>query len=365
MPRLPREIAGQVKVRLETIHPKELGAAERDMWRAHQRARPELASPYLTPEWALLIGEARDDARVCMIDGGKGFFAAQKLSPFTAMGMGAPIADYQGIVASEPLDVNAAALCRSLGVGRIDLSHVPAGAAPIVAAGEEGSWIAETHSSRELYEAALKQRRGEFVRQTDKKARKLAREKGDPVYRVHTAPSAQFETLLAWKNAQLDRSGQPRIWSAPWVAQVLERCAETQTPEFAGLTFTLEIDDQLVAGAFCLKSARVLHFWIVAHDNAFDTYSPGVQLARWIIGWAGDRGIAEVDFGPGDYQYKRQLSTAQRMLGYGVVSGASFSGIMRRSTYAVRARLERMPNARVAALPGKAMRRLDLMRALG
>ena len=67
-------------MRLETIHPKDLGATERDLWRVHQRARPELASPYLTPEWALLIGEARADARVCIIDGGTGFFGAQRLS---------------------------------------------------------------------------------------------------------------------------------------------------------------------------------------------------------------------------------------------------------------------------------------------
>jgi CelD/BcsL family acetyltransferase involved in cellulose biosynthesis len=319
----------------------------------------------LTPEWALLVGEARDDARICIIDGGKGFFGAQRLSPFTAMGLGAPIADYQGIVASEPLDINAAALCRAFNVGRIDLTHVPAGAAPIKVAGEEGSWIAETHGARELYEAALKQRRSEFARQTDKKSRKMAHERGGPVFRAIAAPSAQFEALLAWKNAQLERTGQPKIWSAPWVRQVLERCAETQTNEFAGLTFTLEIDDQLVAGAFCLKTARTLHFWIVAHDNTFNAYSPGVQLARWIIGWAADHGIAEVDFGPGDYQYKRQLSTSQRMLGYGVVSGTSFSGMMRRTTYAVRNGLERTPHTRLAALPGKAMRRLDLMRALG
>ena len=351
-------------MRLETIHPKDLGATERDLWRAHQRARPELASPYLTPEWALLVGEARADARVCMINGGEGFFGAQRLSPFAAMGLGAPIADYQGIVASEPLGVNAAALCRALNVGRIDLTHVPQGAAPITVAGEEGSWIAETHGGRDLYEAALKQRRAEFVRQTDKKTRKLARDKAEPFFRVHTTPTAQFETMLAWKNAQLERTGQPQIWNASWVRHVLERCAETQTPDFAGLTFTLEIDDQLVAAAFCLKSARVLHFWIVAHDNAFDTYSPGVQLARWIIGWAGDNGIAEIDFGPGDYQYKRQLSTGQRMLGYGVIAGATASGLLRRTTYAMRARIERVPHAKVAALPGKAMRRLDLMRAL-
>lgn len=352
-------------MRLETIHPKDLGATERDLWRAHQRVRPELASPYLTPEWALLVGEARADARVCIIDGGKGFFGAQRLSPFAAMGLGAPISDYQAVVSSEPLGVRAAMLCRALNVGRIDLTHVPHGGAPITVAGEDGSWIAETHSSRDLNEAGLKQRRAEFVRRADRKMRKLARDKAEPFFRAHTAPTPHFDTMLAWKNAQLQRSGQPQIWNAPWVRQVLERCTDTQTSHFAGITFTIEVEDQLVAAAFCLKSARVLHFWILAHDKDFDSYSPGVQLARWIIGWAADNGIAEVDFGPGDYQYKRQLSTGQRMLGYGVIAGASASGLLRQTTYAMRAGIERVPHTRIAALPGKAMRRLDLMRALG
>jgi len=352
-------------VRLETIHPDDLGPADLDRWRAHQRARPELASPYLTPEWMRIVADVRDDARVCVINGGDGFLAVQRLSPFAAMGLGAPIADYQGVVSSSALDLDPRALCRSLGVGRIDLTHVPEGLTPLQRAGAEGSWIAETQDGSDLYEAALKQRRSEFVRQTEKKSRKLAREKGHTEFRGPSNERSDFDALLAWKNAQLVSSGQPAIWATPWVSEVLERCFDTNTPNFGGALFTLRAENQLVAAAFCLRSARVLHFWIVAHDSAFDAYSPGVQLARWIVGWAAENGIAEVDFGPGDYQYKRQLSTTQRMLSYGVIAGASVSGAVRRTQYALRGGIERLPQARLAALPGKAMRRLDLMRALG
>lgn len=353
-------------MRFETIHPKEIGLTELNRWRAHQCANPNLASPYLTPEWAQIIGAARGDARVCVIGGGAGFFSAQRLSPFAAMGVGAPIADCQGVVGDPALRVDAAALCRALKVGRIDLTHVPdAGATPLQVAGAEGSWVAETHGARDLYEAAIRLRRSEFVRQTDKKARKLAREKGELDFRAGSVERADFETLLRWKNAQLARSGQPQIWATPWVRAVLERCFESRTPDFGGVLFTLSAGETLVSAAFCLRSPRVLHFWLVAHDNAYDSYSPGVQLARWIAGWAAENGLAEVEFGPGDYQYKRQLSTTQRMLSYGVISSASLSGMVRRTTYALRSRLECAPHQGVAALPGKAMRRLDLMRALG
>ena len=353
-------------MRLETIHPRELGADDAALWRAHQSADPALASPYLTPEWAKLMGAVRHDARVCVIQDGAGFFGAQRLSRFAAMGLGAPIADYQGVVGLPDLPVNRADLCRSLNVGRIDITHAPAGQRLLkgAVAGQEGSWIADVAGGRDIYEAALKERRSEFVRQTDKKRRKLERDHGHIEFRAQSAERADFETLLAWKNAQLKRSGQPAIWVAPWIAQTLNACFEMRDAHFGGALFTLSIDGKLAAGAFCLRSARVLHFWIVAHDNTYDASSPGVQLARWVAGWAGDNGIAELDFGPGDYQYKRQLATGQRMLERGVVAGSSWSAAVRRAEHAVRAHVEKLPQSRLAELPGKAMRRLDLMRAL-
>lgn len=353
-------------MRLETIHPRELSPSDAALWRAHQLADATLQSPYLTPDWARLIGSARDSARVCIIEDGAGFFAVQRMSRFTAMGLGAPIADYQGVVGLPNLPVDRAALCRALGVGRIDITHAPAGQRLLAGAvaGAEGTWIAETGDGRELYEAALKQRRSEFVRQTDKKLRKLERDHGRAEFRALSSERADFETLVAWKNAQLARSGQPQIWSTPWVRNVVHACFETLGAQFGGALFTLSVKDKLAAGAFCLRSARVLHVWIVAHDSSFDAYSPGVQLARRIAGWAGENGIAEVDFGPGDYQYKRQLSTAQHVLERGVVAGATWSGAVRRAQHALRANIERWPASHLAEWPGKAMRRLDLHRAL-
>jgi CelD/BcsL family acetyltransferase involved in cellulose biosynthesis len=171
--------------------------------------------------------------------------------------------------------------------------------------------------------------------------------------------------MVAWKNDQLARTGQPRTWATPWVRAALDACFDLRAPQFGGALFTMHAEDRLAAAAFCLRSEGVLHLWLLGHDSAFDACSPGVQLVRWIVGWAGDNGVAEVDFGVGDYQYKRQLSTTQRMLERGVIAGATWSGAMRRAEHAVRARIERLPHAHFAALPGKAMRRMDLMRALG
>jgi CelD/BcsL family acetyltransferase involved in cellulose biosynthesis len=351
-------------VRIKTIHPRELDEGYATLWRAHQRANPALQSPYLTPDWAWLIGQVRDDARVCIVEDGEGFLGAQRLSRFAAMGLGAPIADYQGVVARAGLTIPSAALCRALQVGRIDMTHAPSGLTPMTACGEDGSWLAEASGGRDLYEAALRQRRSEFVRQTDKKARKLARDHGDVEFRAASPERADFETLVEWKNAQLLRTGQPGVWTTPWVRRTLDACFDSREQRFGGTLFTIRAGARLAAAAFCLRSHRVLHLWLLAHDPAFDSYSPGVHLVRRIVGWAGDNGLREVDFGPGDYQFKRQLSTSQRTLERGVVTGGSLAGALRCTEYALRARIERLPHRRIAALPGKAMRRLDLVRAL-
>lgn len=349
-------------MRIEVVHPGELGAGEVRAWRALQDHK----SPYLTPDWAKVVGKARPDARVAVIEDGLeivGFLGVQRPSRFAAMGLGAPIADYQGLVGAADLPVTATALCRALKVGRIDLTHVPDGQdffAPF-AAGGDGSWLADVRSGVEAWRAAQRVRRPEFVRQTDKKLRKLSKERGVVVTPL-SRHRGHFEQMLAWKRLQLARTGQPAIWSTRWVSEVLHASFEAEGPHFSGAFFTLTSGDDLVAAAYFLRSEGVLHDWIVAHNPAYEAYSPGVLISRAAVEWAGENGLDEVDFGPGDYQYKRQLSNDQRRLVWGSAAGASASGLVRRAAYAARARIER--GSKFAELPGKAMRRIDVMRGL-
>lgn len=351
-------------MRIETIHPKEIGSEETRKWRAHQHA-PALASPYLTPAWAKFVGEARTDARVCVIEDGRGFLGVQRPSRFAAMGLGAPIADYQGLVGEQGLRVNNADLCTALKVGRIDLACVPQelNAFEGAAGGIEGSWIADLSKGADAYRAHQKKERGKVMRQTDNRQRKMAETHGVLEFTANGA-RAHFDTLIDWKLTQLRQSGQPAIWAAPWVRQVVEATYASNDPSCAGVFATLTAGGRLVAATYALRSETTLHVWLLGHDNAFNEFSPGMILARWLIDWAMEGGLQEVDFGVGDYQFKRHLSNTQRQLEWGVIGRPSLSASVRRAEIAVRTRMEAMPQKRLAALPGKAMRRLDLMRGL-
>lgn len=353
-------------MRIETIHPKEIGADEARLWRAHQAAASHLASPYLSPIWAQIVGAARKDALVCVIEGGRGFLGVQRSSAFAAMGLGAPIADYQGLVGEAGLRVESADLCRALKVGRIDLACVPQEQNAFDhAAGAEGSWIADVSGGVEAYRAHVKKQRGKVVRQTDNRMRKLGEEHGALEFNVNPGARTHFDALLNWKLAQLKRAGQPAIWATPWVRDVVEATYASRDASLSGVFCSLTAGGKLAAASYALRSERVLHVWMLGHDEAYDAYSPGVIMARWLIEWAAGQGLSEVDFGIGDYQFKRHLSTGQRMLEWGAQSRPSLSAVVRQAQFAVRARVEALPQKRLAALPGKAMRRLDLMRGLG
>ena len=272
--------------------------------------------------------------------------------------------DLLGVVAERGLNIDAAALCRKLGVGRIDLSCVPAGQARFAAGGEEGSWIADVSTGVEAYRAHLKKHRNKIVRQTNNRMAKLADEHGALDFSVNPADRTHFKTLVEWKLTQLRAAGQPAIWAKPWVRRVLESTSKARWPGLSGVFVSMTAGDKLVAATYALRSERVLHVWMIGHDNAYDAYSPGVILARWLIEWAAEQGLAEVDFGVGDYQFKRHLATRQRALVWGAMMRPSLSGAVRSVEMGLRTRMEALPNKQLAALPGKAMRRLDLMRAL-
>ena len=71
-----------------------------------------------------------------------------------------------------------------------------------------------------------------------------------------------------------------------------------------------------------------------------------------------------LDLGPGDYQFKRSLANTGQWVTHGFVGLPSPSSLVREAAYGVRAAAEALPLGRVSALPGKAMRRLDVLRGL-
>jgi len=359
-------------VEIDVINPRLLPPDMTDRWRALQRLDPAWDSPFLSPLWAKAAERARGvpdgGVRVAalLVAGRFCGFMAARAGGVTAMAAGAPMCDYQGLVAEPGLMVDPKQLARALGVHRFDFTHMLEAQSAFAphAQGRADSWICDLADGYEAYAAERKAAGVDTLKDLDKKRRRAERESGRVVFTAFSDSRADFERLLVLKRAQFLATGQTNIFAAGWPLRLVEDLFRTREPDFGGGLFTLHIGDRLAAAQFNLAGARSLHAWLIAHEPAFERYSPGLLLFQSMLRWMDETPYDRLDFGPGDYRFKRQLANGRQGLMHGYVAIPSPAALVRGAAYRVRRAAEALPLGEVSHLPGKAMRRLDLLRGL-
>lgn len=361
----------------EICRPSALTPQDLASWRALQHADAALGTPFLDPGWALAVERAQagmDDAGgrgvqvVTLRDGGRavGFLSA-RVGRWAAMPAGSAMNDYQGLVGEAGLVFDPRRLVQALGVPRLDFTHVLGEQAwfdPFVR-GMQTSYRVEAPDGYAAYAESHRAAAGTGVfKDIDKRRRKAERELGPVILSGGSASRDDFETLVAWKRRQYREAGQTDIFEAPWTGALLRDLFESPDPDFGGALFTLHIGGRLAAAQFNLRGREVLHAWIIAHDETIERYSPGLILFGEVLRWMDQTPFRTLDLGSGDYRFKLQLSNAQQQVAHGFVGRPSPATLLRSAEYRLRDTAERLPLGRVSALPGKAMRRLDLWRGL-
>jgi len=357
-------------MKIEVVRPSELTEGEIAAWTRLQGARAELGTPFLSPGWALAVERAYSDptrARVAVLheSGTPTGFLPARVGRVTAMPLGAPMCDYQGLVAESGLRCDARALVRALGVQRLDFTHMLEND-PVFAPfahGREESFLVDLSDGRAGWEARRKAAGSGLFKDVGRKRRKLEREVGDVVFTARSGSQEDFATLLAWKRAQFRSTGQTDVFDAGWTLRLCQDLFRNPEPDFGGGLFTLHAGGKLLAAHFHLLGPRVVHGWLVTHDADFDAYSPGLQLFDEILSWM-DGSRHEFDFGPVPYGFKDRFSDSRRGIVHGFVGRPSTATLVRAAQYGVRRTAERLPLGRASAWPGKAMRRVDLWRGL-
>jgi CelD/BcsL family acetyltransferase involved in cellulose biosynthesis len=293
-------------------------------------------------------------------------FMAAKAGAMTAMPVGAPMCDYQGLVAEAGVVFDPMQMVRALGVGRFDFCHMLEGQAPFEShiKGRQPSFSILMPEGYDAYAAARRETGVTALRDTDKKRRKMEREAGTPVFAAFSRSRADFDQLLAWKRAQWKATGQTDVLAAGWTSKLVRDLFHSRDPDFGGILFTLHVGERLVAAQFNLRAHGAINSWLIGHDPDFERWSPGMILFQDILRWMTDTPYWRLDLGAGDYRFKRELSNCVVPVGHGFVGAASPQAVMRHAAYAVRQAAEALPLGRMSELPGKAMRRLDLIRGL-
>jgi CelD/BcsL family acetyltransferase involved in cellulose biosynthesis len=316
-----------VPVHTRVLRPGDLGPAERDTWDAFLRADPSLASPFLTPEFALAVDGARDDARVAVVeDSGHpvGYLAFTSSQDGTGAPIGATICDAQALVAREGFEWDPPELVRDAGLTSWSFDHLVATQQPFARFHRElhSSPLVDLASGHDAYLADVRARSKDVLAQVARRRRKLGREVGDVVVEWQTPDAAALDTLFAWKSAQYRDTGVWDRFDQPWIVDVVRALAATSSDGLTGLLSTLRAGEHVVAVHFGLLGRDRLVWWFPAYDADYGSYSPGLILLLDLVAEAASRGLTLVDLGRGEHHYKLRVANGAYDVAEGVVPAA-------------------------------------------
>ncbi|NGO72948.1 GNAT family N-acetyltransferase [Streptomyces boncukensis] len=306
-----------------TVHrPGELTAADRAAWsslqaKAHLHGSPQLANPFLSPEFTLAVGRCHPGVRTAVVRDRDGepaaFFPYQRTALGVGRAVGLGISDCQGIVHRPGFTWEPRGLLRACGLTVWEFDHL-AGGQPEAGFGDAvtGSFdspVIGLDQGFAAYFGELRGRSPKFVRTTLYKERKLGRRVGEVRY-VHDERDPELlRTLMAWKSAQYRRTGRSDRFARSWIVRLAQHLFHSRSDRFAGQLSVLYAGGRPVAAHFGLRTDRVHACWFPAYDPAFARYSPGLLMHLRLAEAAADEGISYIDLGRGQKEYKDLLKT--------------------------------------------------------
>ncbi|MGP4004675.1 GNAT family N-acetyltransferase [Streptomyces sp. 8N706] len=330
---------------IRVYRPGELTDADRAAWTAAQSqapllGSPQLANPFLSPEFTLAVARSRRGVRIAVIreDGEPvAFFPYQRSPAGIGRAVALGVSDCQGLVHRPGFQWDARDLLQACGLSVWEFDHLVEGQKPFEsgATGSYASPVIDIEQGYDSYLAVLRAQSPKFTRTTLAKERKLGRDAGEVRYVHDERDPAVLRTLIDWKSAQYRRTGRSDRFSRPWIHQLVEQLFHTRTPAFAGLLSVLYAGGRPVAAHFGLRSERVLACWFPAYDPAYAKFSPGLVLHLRMAEGAAREGMSHLDLGRGAKEYKDSLKTRDLSVSEGWV--------MRRHPVAVGYRARRAP----------------------
>lgn len=315
---------------ISVLRPGELSAADRAAWtalqaKAHLQGSPELANPFLSPEFTLAVGRCRPGVRIAVVrEHGEpaAFFPFQRTAAGVGRAVGLGVSDAQGVIHRPGFTWEARELLRACKLAVWEFDHLVAGQEPFdaSASGHFASPVMDLEQGYEAYLAQLRARSPRFVRSTRAKERRLVRAAGELRYVHDERDPAALRTLMAWKSAQYRRTGRSDRFARTWITQLVHQLFHTRTESFSGILSVLYIDERPVAAHFGLRTDRVLADWFPAYDREHAKHSPGLLLHLRMAEAAAADGIAYLDLGRGHKQYKDSLKTRELTVSEGWVT---------------------------------------------
>ena len=309
-------------------------------WNEIARGAPELASPYLRPEFAQAVAAVRPNVEVGILHDGatvSGFFPFERVGGCVARPVGGRLSDYQAVIAPAEALWNVKDLLRGCRLRGWEFDHHIAAQrqlAPYVSS-LSNSWRIDLSTGFDAFVAGRKAAGAGALGEMLRKSRKLHREH-DVRFAWHVTDEVVFDQLLAWKSEQYRRSELTDLFRFPWIVALLKDIWRKRDPRFAGVLSALFVNNQPAAIHFGMQSGTLLHSWFPAYDYSLGKYSPGSALLLCLLQHAAEHGVAMVDLGKGDDEYKLTFANNALPLAEGIIETRPIAAALRRGWQATR-----------------------------
>lgn len=348
-------------MRASVVSIEDMSADQIVQWNDWASPGGTLVSPYFRFEFAETVSRARPDVRVAIFeDQGEivGYFPHHTPRDGIARPVGAPMSDYQGVIAGDYSCLNINDIVRATGGSAIvfDNWHCPAGGHPPSRRGREGSVIADLSEGAGIYFDDRRTAFRDHFKKTARRARAAERDFGPVRVELGDAAGTSFAQLSTWKQKQYRETGKLNVFGIDWVQSVLTDLRRREGQEFSGLTASLWFGDRLAAVEFGLVGADIYHSWFPAYDPELSKYSPGLLLLHGLFEQAHTRGLQRIDLGRGGAHYKKYYASYEIPLDQGrmLVPGMAAMGIQ--GWELAESLASHLPD-KLANLPGRARRR--------
>jgi CelD/BcsL family acetyltransferase involved in cellulose biosynthesis len=315
--------------------PAELGPAEIAQWRAWQRQDARFVSPFLSPEFAVVLGRHRPDTRVAVLEEGSktvGFLPYHRRPLGLGLALGHGIADRQGLVHAPGLDWTPTELLARCGLSVWEFDNLLLqqrdAFQPRYAVAEPSPFIDLSVGWTHWLQA--KRAASGAVKEVQRKHRKILRDFGDVTFEYDSKDPEHRKLLMRWKSEQYRRTGRFDRFARAWFVAAFSEVTALATADFEGVMSVLSVDGRPIAIQQVLHANGVLSHWFPAYDVRFRQYSPGLVCMLEFLRVAAERGVKEVDLGKGYGDYKEILKDGQHTVVEGWVERPSALATLRR-----------------------------------
>ncbi|MGB0907804.1 MAG: GNAT family N-acetyltransferase [Maricaulaceae bacterium] len=316
---------------ISIIRPADISDKERQYWAELQSQNIELQNPFFTWEYVNAIAAYRPDVRVMVVNrNGEGrAFLPMNIKSGHARPAGAPLCDYQMLIAAPDFDLNLKDIMRAGQVrafrfnGLIDPNEMFP-----TASEDKTRFRVDLRQGFEDYQASLAKKGRQSLRRTRRRREDAESQFGTVRVEHGTASSDDIKQLFKWKSEQFIRTRKYNVLSQRWVYEFLLHIASLNHGDFGGFVSKLYFGQKLVAVHLNVRYKGYVNGWIISFDPEYRDYSPGLILFEDCFRNHEKLGIEIYDFSTGESQYKRHLSNLNGVASAGFETTSGLKAVL-------------------------------------